>query len=139
MRSLFILFGTGLLLANVATAQAAGPSDDILAALTVKAKAEQSTFSGFDAQRGKAFYAAQHSGGKPDTPSCTTCHGADPRQAGQTRAGKVIEPMATSVQPTRFTDAEKVEKWFGRNCASVLGRECTAIEKGDFITYLSQN
>ena len=45
--------------------------------------------------------------------------------------------MAVSVTPERFTDAAKVEKWFGRNCNTVLGRECTALEKGDFITYLS--
>ena len=39
--------------------------------------------------------------------------------------------------PARFTDPEKVAKWFLRNCTSVLGRECTAIEKGDFLTFMS--
>jgi hypothetical protein len=34
-------------------------------------------------------------------------------------------------------DAEKVDNWFTRNCNSVLGRPCIAMEKGDFITYLS--
>jgi len=45
--------------------------------------------------------------------------------------------MAVSKNPTRFTKVDEVTKWFGRNCSSVLGRECTAIEKGDIITYLS--
>ena len=45
--------------------------------------------------------------------------------------------MAVSVSAERFTDPEKVAKWFTRNCNSVLGRECTAAEKGDVITYLS--
>jgi len=30
-----------------------------------------------------------------------------------------------------------VAKWFRRNCKTVLGRECTAQEKGDILTYLS--
>jgi hypothetical protein len=56
---------------------------------------------------------------------------------GQTRAGKAIEPMAVSANPKRFTDPAKVTKWFLRNCGTVLGRECTAVEKGNVLTYLS--
>jgi mono/diheme cytochrome c family protein len=89
------------------------------------------------ADRGKAFFHASQTGGKPDTPSCTTCHTADPRQPGKTRAGKAIDPMAVSVTPSRFTDKAKAEKWFARNCDSVLGRACTAGEKADFIAYLN--
>ena len=44
--------------------------------------------------------------------------------------------MAASANPKRFTDAIEVEKWFKRNCGDVLGRECTAIEKGDVLAYL---
>lgn len=91
----------------------------------------------FSAARGKAFFEARHSGGKPETPSCTTCHTANPRAEGRTRAGKPIAPMAVSANPERFTDPAKIEKWFRRNCKSVLGRECTPAEKGDVLTYLS--
>jgi hypothetical protein len=45
--------------------------------------------------------------------------------------------MAVSQNPDRFTDPAKVEKWFRRNCHTVLGRTCTAKEKGEIITYLS--
>lgn len=90
-----------------------------------------------DPDRGRAMFMASHSGGKPDTPSCTTCHLSDPKAAGRTRVGKAIEPMAVSVVPTRFTDPAKVEKWFGRNCNSVLGRDCTAQEKLDILTWLN--
>ncbi len=100
----------------------------------LKAEAGVSSFS---AERGKQFFHARHSGGKPQTPSCATCHTNDPRNTGQTRVGKVIQPMAVSRNPTRFTDPKKVAKWFRRNCRSVLGRECSAREKGDFLTYLS--
>ena len=89
------------------------------------------------ASRGETFFKASHTGGKPDTPSCTTCHTTNPLNPGRTRAGKAIEPMAVSANPKRFTDPAKVEKWLRRNCASVLGRECTPAEKGDVITWLS--
>jgi len=90
-----------------------------------------------DAAAGKAFFLGDHTGGKPATPSCTTCHTMDPTKAGKARTGKPIEPMAPRVNAERFTDSAKVEKWFGRNCNSVLGRECTPAEKADVIAYLN--
>ena len=118
-------------------ALAGSGQEAVLAEYLKQAKAADAGFAGFDAARGKAFFLADHTGGKPDTPSCTSCHGKDPRKSGQTRAGKAIDPMAVSVQADRFTDLAKTEKWFGRNCNSVLGRECTPKEKGDFITFMS--
>ncbi len=90
-----------------------------------------------DPAAGGAFFAATHTGGKPDTPSCTTCHTPDPTKAGQTRTGKVIDPLAPRANPVRFTDTAEVEKWFGRNCNSVLGRECTPGEKADVTAWLA--
>ncbi len=90
-----------------------------------------------DPAAGQAMFTATQSGGKPDTPSCTTCHGTDLTKAGQTRAGKAIDPMAPSVQADRYTDPAKVEKWFVRNCNSVLGRECSAKEKADILAWLA--
>jgi cytochrome c peroxidase len=89
------------------------------------------------AERGKALFMGSHTGGKPDTPSCTTCHTSDPHAGGRTRVGKPIDPMAVSSNASRFTDPEKVAKWFRRNCNSVLGRDCTATEQGDILTWLS--
>jgi cytochrome c peroxidase len=117
-------------------ALAASPQEAVLEAYAQLAEAADPSFTAFSAERGKTFYLAVHAGGKPDTPSCTTCHTASPASAGQTRAGKVIDPMAASAAPDRYTDPDKVEKWFGRNCASVLGRECTPLEKGDFISFM---
>jgi len=90
----------------------------------------------FSAERGKTLFSARFTGGKPDTPSCTSCHGASPKNTGKTRAGKEIAPMAASKSPERYTDPKKVAKWFRRNCRSVLGRECTPTEKGDFLTFM---
>lgn len=68
---------------------------------------------------------------------CTSCHGADLSRPGKHRGtGKLIEPMAISANPSRYQDPEKVEKWFKRNCKWTWGRECTAEEKVDFLSFL---
>ena len=123
-----------LLSAGLAAADT--PRDAILTEFLSQAKSADPGFAGFSATRGETLFRGNHAGGKPDTPSCTTCHGAAPQDKGRTRAGKEIDPIAVSAAPKRFTDPAEVEKWFGRNCNSVLGRECSAIEKGDFITFM---
>ena len=52
------------------------------------------------------------------------------------KTGKEIAPLAPAANPQRFADAAKAEKWFNRNCNDVLGRACTASEKGDVLAYL---
>ena len=108
--------------------------DAILAELLAQAKKDEAGFTRFVAERGAAFYRATHPGGKQG--SCTSCHGNSPLDTGKTRAGKAIDPMAVSKSPARYTDRDTVEKWYTRNCQDVLGRACTAKEKGDFITYM---
>ena len=110
--------------------------DDLINHYASLAKSESQSFVAFDPDRGKKLFLKQFSTGKIDTPSCTTCHTNDPTQPGETRAGKAIDPMAVSVSPERYQTLKKAEKWFGRNCRSVLGRECTAIEKGDFLSFM---
>ncbi len=135
-RSITAVVISALLLVSGTAMAASDARARILADYLAAAKQQDSNFSGFSATRGEAFYHAKHTGGKKATPSCTSCHTDNPRKAGRTRAGKTIEPVAVSVAPQRFTDAAKVEKWFRRNCKSVLGRECTPAEKGDYITYM---
>lgn len=70
---------------------------------------------------------------------CADCHGADLSQPGRhRRTHKPIDPMAASVAGDRYTDPDKVEKWFRRNCRWTWGRECTAQEKGDLLEYLGR-
>jgi hypothetical protein len=69
--------------------------------------------------------------------SCATCHTSDPRLSGKhIRTRKLIKPMAPSVNPGRFTNQRKIDKWFKRNCKWTLGRVCTAQEKGDVLEFL---
>ena len=114
----------------------AAARDDLLASYATAAKAASPSFSGFSATRGEKLHSTKFAGGKPETPACTSCHGDSPRSAGRTPAGKSIDALAISVTPTRYTDPAKAEKWFKRNCTEVLGRECTSLEKGDWLSYM---
>lgn len=117
------------------TVSAAGPREEQLAQYAAAAKAANPAFASFSTERGKTLHTQTFAGGKPDTPACASCHGKDPRTAGRSPAGKTIDPMALSTTPSRYTDPAKVEKWFKRNCTEVMGRECTAAEKADFIQF----
>jgi mono/diheme cytochrome c family protein len=69
--------------------------------------------------------------------SCASCHGAVPTQDGKhASTGKAIKPLAPAFNPERFTDSAKTEKWFRRNCNDVMGRECSAGEKADVLSWL---
>lgn len=68
---------------------------------------------------------------------CSQCHGEDHRRSGKhATTGKVIDPLAPSVNPKRLTDIEHIEKWFSRNCRWTLGRDCTPQEKGNVLMML---
>ena len=136
--SRFNLKTLGIVALILSAPVAAGPRDALLTQYAAEARGATPTFSGFSAARGKTVHNQIFAGGKAGTPACVSCHGNDPRVAGRTRSGKAVEAMAVSVTPTRYLDAAKVEKWFRRNCNEVLGRACTAQEKGDWLTYMSQ-
>lgn len=69
--------------------------------------------------------------------TCQSCHGSDLKARGKhARTGKIIDPLAPSVNSERLTDIKFINKWFKRNCKWTVGRECTPQEKGDFLEYL---
>lgn len=112
--------------------------DAILADYAGKARTAAPGFTAFSAQRGESLFRTTWSGGDPRTASCTACHTADPRRPGQNaKTGRPIDPVAVSANPRRFTDPATVEKQFTRDCRNVLGRECTPLEKGDYITFMA--
>ena len=98
-----------------------------------EARSADPGFRGFSADRGARFFAQTHGGEW----SCASCHTADPRAGGKhAKTGKPITPLAPAANPERFTQTATVDKWFRRNCNDVLGRACTAQEKGDVLQYL---
>ncbi|MBK1685773.1 DUF1924 domain-containing protein [Rhodoferax fermentans] len=108
-------------------------ANPILDSYKAQAKTENPAFKDFSAAAGQKLYTTQG----PNQLACSSCHSDSPKNAGQhAKSNKVIEPMAPSVNPQRFTDAAKVEKWFKRNCNDALGRACTTQEKGDFMSYV---
>jgi mono/diheme cytochrome c family protein len=69
--------------------------------------------------------------------SCTSCHGSNPARNGKDDvSGKLIEPLAPAVNRARLTDRVTVENAFRLNCKDVVGRECTAAEKADVLSWL---
>lgn len=109
----------------------------ILADYAARARAADPGFAGFSVQRGEALFRGSFTGGDVRTPSCMSCHTADPRQPGRNaKTGRPIDPVAVSVDPRRYTDAGQVDKHFTRDCKSVLGRDCTMQERGDYITFM---
>lgn len=153
MRNLFLL----LFAMFSATAMAAGPGD-FLASYAAQAKHADTSFAGFSAERGRAFYFRVHTIDDGSELSCATCHHADPRKqtiahkdqipcrachvtfhepaSGRSATVGDIRALAPSANPDRFTNEWKVEAWFDWNCKLLLKRQCTPVEKGDVITWL---
>ena len=102
-----------------------------------EATAQQPAFAA-SAKRGSELF-RQRFTVNDKMPSCTSCHTDNPLNPGQHAVtGKSIKPLAIAANRERFSDPAKVEKWFGRNCREVLGRECTPAEKADFVVYMSE-
>ena len=116
-----------------ATGAAAETPIDILQSFEAAARRGSTDLGGFSAQRGQAFFKSTH--GREW--SCVSCHTQNPMAVGRhAKTNKEIAPLAPSANTERFTRAGKVDKWFRRNCNDVLGRACTATEKGDVLSYL---
>ena len=119
-----------LALCIAAGTAAAAPVDELLGEYSASGAGP------FTEAAGAGLWTREHPG--TDGPrSCSTCHTPDPRKPGRHAVtGKGIEPLAPSANPKRLSDRREIEKWLLRNCKWTLGRECTAQEKGDFLTFL---
>jgi len=115
-------------------AQAAAPGE-ILASYRTEA-ARLSPGYQPSAELGSHLYSRQF-GVSEKMPACASCHTARPSQPGRhVVTDKAIKPLAPAANAERFTDPAKVEKWFRRNCTEVVGRECSAAEKADFMSFV---
>ena len=104
------------------------------------AEYQQSGVSSMDAKAGEALWKKTFKDKKTGKMrSCTTCHGADLTKTGKhIRTDKPIKPMAPSVNKKRLSKVKKIKKWFKRNCKWTLGRECSAQEQADILSYLNK-
>ena len=92
--------------------------------------------TGLSAADGKAFYNKEII--IKDKPvACASCHTTNPAAEGKhIVTGKPIRPLSPVVNKKRFAELDKVEKNFTDHCNDIISRDCTAQEKGNFITYL---
>jgi mono/diheme cytochrome c family protein len=128
-----IRIAAALVLAAVSAAAAAITPTELQTSLAAEARQADPAFREFSAQRGETFYRARHGGDW----SCSTCHTDNPAAAGSHAVtNKVVKPLAPAANPERFSNPDKIEKWFKRNCNDVLKRVCTPQEKGDLLVWL---
>ena len=93
-------------------------------------------FKGFMPDMGRNFFKREFTI-KGKQVSCSSCHTDNPANTGKNIVtGKPIKPLSPVVEKSRFTDLDKIEKNFTDHCNDILGRDCTAQEKGDYIAYL---
>ena len=111
---------------------AADPVDDLLKDFAAQGAGN------FSAQAGERFWDQPVTEPKSgEVRRCSLCHTTDLRRSGKhATTGKVIEPMAPSVNAKRLSNRADIEKWLLRNCKWTLGRECTPQEKGDVLVMI---
>lgn len=133
-RSVFGL-SIGLLLSSFSVM--AETPQQIRQTYTTEAAVQQAGFTP-SAKRGEAFF-RQRFAINDKMPTCTSCHTDNPLNTGKHAVtGKDIKPLAPQANADRLSDPAKVEKWFGRNCKEVVGRQCSPGEKADFVAFLSE-
>jgi len=92
--------------------------------------------TGLSAEDGKKFFNRELTI-KGQQVACASCHTTNPAIEGKhIVTNKPIRPLAPAVNEKRFTSVETVEKNFTKHCNDIIGRDCTAQEKGNYIAYL---
>lgn len=150
-----------MLAAGLVTAGAlfADTPEQILEGYAAQARTEDPSFAGFSAERGEAFYREPHVIKGAGVWSCASCHLKDPRYSVRAHRTdipcrachvindwehpdpknakkRVIDAFAPSANPTRLSDAHRVDNFLKLNCLLLMQRECTTKEKGDVVAYL---
>ena len=104
---------------------------------TAIAKSVNATFVSPNAADGKLFFNRKIRTNAYKTWACASCHTENPANEGKHAVtGRAIRPLSPAVNFKRFSDIDKVEEQFTEHCNDILGNDCTAAEKANFITYL---
>lgn len=146
MSLLLALSGTLALSAQaqgISTAQT-DTMKQLIAVYAEKVKADANKVKGkplpvepFAVENGRQIFLMSRNWEGDEMPACAACHTDDPKQEGKhNTTKKPIKPLAPAANPERFTDVQKVEKNFSLHCRDLYSRDCTAMEKGHFLTYL---
>lgn len=86
---------------------------------------------------GKMFFNRKFKLSNGKEAACASCHTTNPANPGKNIiTGKAIAPLSPAVNNKRFKDLDKVEEKFTEHCNEILGTDCTAAEKANYIIYL---
>ncbi|PKO92452.1 MAG: hypothetical protein CVU15_04805 [Betaproteobacteria bacterium HGW-Betaproteobacteria-1] len=136
MKASNILFGLLIAFTSASVHADVGTAQQLADKYEAISKNINPASTGLSANDGKAFFNREITV-KGKQVACASCHTANPADTGKhIVTGKPIRPLAPSANPNRFADIEKVEKEFAAHCHDVIGRDCSAQEKGNFISYL---
>ncbi len=138
--SLFVLASSMSVMANEDVAR------ELVQRYSTIAKMEDAKYAGPSADEGRAFFnreVIQFKGASKKSVkaiSCATCHTSNPADIGKhIVTGKKIKPLSPIANPKRFDDIEKVENQFNKHCHEVVGSDCTAAEKANYIAFLIED
>lgn len=101
------------------------------------AKTANAEFKAPSAVDGKFFFNRKIKLANGKEAACASCHTQNPADAGKHMVtGKAIKPLSPTVNYKRFSNIDKVEEQFTLHCNDILGADCTAAEKANYIAYL---
>lgn len=101
------------------------------------AKSANPEYSGPSAVDGKFFFNRKIKLANGKEAACASCHTSNPADEGKHMVtGKPINPLSPMVNFKRFSDVDKVEEQFTLHCNDIIGSDCTAAEKANYIAYL---
>jgi hypothetical protein len=117
--------------ANVANAE------KLVSIYSAVAKHDNPEYAGPTVAEGKFFFNRKVKLGNAKEMACASCHTANPADEGKhIVTGKAIRPLSPVVNAKRFDDFEKVQGKFTQHCKEIIGSDCTAAEKANYITYV---
>lgn len=114
-----------------------GNAEKLVYKYSAIAKKTNADYAGPSAKAGKLFFNRKIMLRNGKEIACASCHTSNPANPGKhIITGKTIFPLSPSVDQRRFSNLDKVEDQFTQHCNDIIGNDCTAKEKADYIAYL---
>jgi Domain of unknown function (DUF1924) len=137
MKKLNITLVALLSLASVSAQANVANAEKLVSIYSAVAKHDNPDYAGPTAAEGKFFFNRKIKLGNGKEMACASCHTANPADEGKHAiTGKAIRPLSPVVNAKRFEDFDKVQEKFTQHCKDIIGSDCTAAEKANYITYL---
>lgn len=137
MKKISLLLAALLGIATFSATATEASAEKLLQKYTGIAKTINPEFTKASATDGKIFFNRKIKLADGKETACASCHTSNPADTGKhIVTKKTIRPLSPTVNPKRFTNLDKVEDKFTEHCNDIIGADCSAIEKANFIAYL---